>query len=238
MKGYKAILFDMDGTLLPMDMEAFTKGYFRLLAKKLLPFGIEKERLVPAIWEGTRAMVKNDGSETNDRAFWRRFCEVCGFSEAQIGAACLDFYINEFNEAKAFTGENPLAREAVRLARQKAPIVALATNPLFPMEGQATRMGWVGLKPCDFDLVTCYDTDRYCKPNPMYFTSVCERLKVKPDECLLIGNDENEDMRAGTEAGLDCLLVTDWMIEDKNHHWQGARGTFSEMVEMLRGLKQ
>lgn len=28
------ILFDLDGTLLPMDMEAFTKAYFGLLAKK------------------------------------------------------------------------------------------------------------------------------------------------------------------------------------------------------------
>ena len=33
------VLFDLDGTLLPMDQDAFTKGYFKLLAKKLLPYG-------------------------------------------------------------------------------------------------------------------------------------------------------------------------------------------------------
>ena len=30
----KAILFDLDGTLLPMNEEEFTKGYFKLLCKK------------------------------------------------------------------------------------------------------------------------------------------------------------------------------------------------------------
>lgn len=33
----KAVLFDLDGTLLPMDQEKFTKCYFSLLAKNLSP---------------------------------------------------------------------------------------------------------------------------------------------------------------------------------------------------------
>ena len=33
----KMVLFDLDGTLLPMDMDEFTSGYFRLLAKKAAP---------------------------------------------------------------------------------------------------------------------------------------------------------------------------------------------------------
>ena len=36
---YKAILFDMDGTLVPMDNDVFTKGYFKELAKKLSDMG-------------------------------------------------------------------------------------------------------------------------------------------------------------------------------------------------------
>ncbi|MGN0509940.1 MAG: hypothetical protein ACI4GE_00095 [Lachnospiraceae bacterium] len=35
------VLFDLDGTLLPMDNDAFTKGYFKILAAKLAPHGYE-----------------------------------------------------------------------------------------------------------------------------------------------------------------------------------------------------
>lgn len=236
MKQYKAILFDMDGTLVPMDMEAFTSGYFKLLAKKLAKHGIEPAALVSAVWAGTAAMVKNDGSKTNAEAFWANFEANTGFPEAVIGPDCEEFYCLEFNDAKVFTSENPLAAEAVKVAREKAPVVVLATNPLFPMVGQITRMGWVGLKPDDFDLVTSYEEDRYCKPNPAYFTSIFERLGLDPSECLMIGNDEKEDMYAGTLAGMDCYLVTDTVIESKDHPWNGPRGTFAEMVEMLKAL--
>ena len=60
------ILFDLDGTLLPMDNDAFTKGYFKLLAARLAPLGYEPAKLVDSIWAGTAAMVKNDGSQNNE----------------------------------------------------------------------------------------------------------------------------------------------------------------------------
>ena len=72
------ILFDLDGTLLPMDNAAFTKGYFKLLAARLAPLGYEPEKLVDAVWSGTAAMVKNDGSQNNEAAFWKRFQKSMG----------------------------------------------------------------------------------------------------------------------------------------------------------------
>lgn len=234
---YKVILFDMDGTLLPMDTESFTKGYFRLLYAKIAKYGIDPQLFAKAMWNGVAAMVKNDGGCTNEEAFWACFEQETGVSPTGgLMDDCNAFYGNEFMAAKAFTGENPLAAEAVRIAREKADKVALATNPLFPMVGQITRMSWVGLSPANFDLVTSYELDRSCKPNPQYFLSVCERLGVAPGECLMIGNDENEDMYAGTLAGLDCYLVTDCRIPSPKHPWAGAQGTFAELVDMLRAL--
>ena len=72
------ILFDLDGTLLPMDNDAFTKGYFRHLAAKLAPHGYEPKQLVDAIWAGTAAMVKNYGSQSNEAAFWKKFAGIYG----------------------------------------------------------------------------------------------------------------------------------------------------------------
>ena len=69
----KTVLFDLDGTLLPMDMECFTKDYFSRMAGYMAPHGYDPQKLVDSIWEGTAAMVKNDGSVTNEVAFWNSF---------------------------------------------------------------------------------------------------------------------------------------------------------------------
>lgn len=233
---YKAILFDLDGTLLPMDMEVFTKGYFKLLAVKLAKYGMEPSKLIEAVWMGTAAMVKNDGKASNEERFWQKFSEITGLEKEKVNADCLDFYANEFNGAKMYTKENPLAAEAVKLAREKCPIVVLATNPLFPLVGQGTRLQWIGLSKEDFDLVTSYEEDTYCKPNPKYFETVCARIGVLPSECLMIGNDEGEDIAAASAAGLDCYLVTDCLVKKESFCWDGPKGTFSEMTDMLKSL--
>lgn len=233
---YSAILFDLDGTLLPMELEGFAKAYFGALAKELAPFGIPTEALVKAIWGGTKAMIKNDGSRLNVDVFWDTFTQLTGVAREQVEPLCDRFYTEGFHAARVATGANPLAVQAVQAAREKARKVVLATNPLFPMQGQSTRLSWLGLTPEDFDLVTCYSTDRFCKPNPAYFADVCARIGVKPEECLMIGNDDREDMACAAAAGMDAYLVTDCRIPSPDAPWQGAQGTFAEMLDMLKKL--
>ena len=112
------VLFDLDGTLLPMDNDEFTKGYFKLLAAKLAPHGYEPKQLVDAIWAGTAAMVKNDGTQSNEYAFWKRFSALYG-EKALADKPLFDaFYSNEFQRAQELCGYNPKAAEAVRLAKE------------------------------------------------------------------------------------------------------------------------
>ncbi|MDD4850090.1 MAG: HAD family hydrolase [Gemmiger sp.] len=235
-KPYNAILFDLDGTLLPMQQEEFTAAYFHALATALAPFGIPPGALTAGVWQGTAAMVQNDGRRTNEEVFWARFAADCQVDAAAMRPTVDAFYTGGFDAARTATQPNPLAARAVALAHQKAPLVALATNPLFPLCGQATRMRWVGLTPADFDLVTSYESDCYCKPNPAYYRSVCQRLGVDPATCLMIGNDEGEDMHAATAAGLACYWVTDCAIPCQNHPWQGNRGTFADLIAFLENL--
>ena len=182
-----------------------------------------------------KAMIKNDGSKANVDVFWERFSEFSGKSTAIFKPVTDDFYSREFNNAKESTKENPLVREAICAAHKENRKVVLATNPIFPLNGQITRLGWIGLEPEDFDLITSYESDSFCKPNPKYFTSICERIGVSPEECLMIGNDENEDMHAASAAGLNCYLVTDCIIKS-NTPWKGDHGSFAEMVEMLKTI--
>ena len=128
----KMVLFDLDGTLLPMDQDAFTKGYFKLLAAKVAHRGYEAKALVDGVWAGTAAMVANDGSCTNEEAFWKRFSAIFGERVYADKPIFDEFYRVDFQQARAFCGYNPDAAWAVARIREHGCRVALATNPLFP----------------------------------------------------------------------------------------------------------
>ena len=150
----KAVLFDLDGTLLPMDQERFTKTYFQLLAAKLAPLGYDPAKLVDSIWAGTAAMVKNDGSCTNEEAFWRVFSQIYGEASLKDKPYIDTFYAEEFNQAKAACGFAPAAAETVDLLRTAGKTVVLATNPIFPAVATQNRIRWAGLQPESFRLKT------------------------------------------------------------------------------------
>ena len=74
-----AILFDLDGTLLPMpDQEVFLKAYMKALAGKIAPLGYEPKMLIDTVLKGTGVVIANNGQETNETVFWRFFCSVFG----------------------------------------------------------------------------------------------------------------------------------------------------------------
>ena len=148
---------------------------------------------------------------------------------------CDKFYVNEFENTRAFTKDSPLACEALKIVHEKGLRAVLATNPLFPTDGQLTRLHWTGLTENDFEFITAYDTDRFCKPNPEYYRTILERLGLKAEECLMIGNDVEEDMLAASSLGISCYLLTD-CVESGGAEWNGPQGSFEEMVEMLSQL--
>ena len=232
----KAVLFDLDGTLLPMDNDEFTKSYFKLLAAKLGPLGYDAQELVSAIWDGTAAMVRNDGSCTNEQAFWGRFSAVMGERALRDKPVFEDFYRNEFNNARAFCGFNEGAQEAVKLAKSRGLVTALATNPIFPSYATESRIRWAGLEPGDFALYTTYENNTHCKPNPDYYRDVADALGLEPGECAMVGNDANEDMVAET-LGMRVFLLTDCLINKSGKDINAyPHGGFEELKQFILSL--
>lgn len=227
------ILFDLDGTLLPMDQDAFTKGYFQLLAAKLAPHGYEPKQLVEAIWAGTKAMVKNTGAQSNEEVFWKQFSAIYG-AEVLADKPLFDsFYRDDFQKSKAFCGYNPKAAETVRALKAMGYRIALATNPIFPAIATESRICWTGLAPSDFELYTTYENTSYCKPNVDYYWDILRRMDRKPEECLMVGNDATEDMVAET-IGMQVFLLTDCLINREHKDiCVYPRGSFDQLLHYV-----
>lgn len=227
------ILFDLDGTLLPMDQEKFVNGYFKMLAAKLAPYGYEPQQLINAILAGIEAMIKNDGSQLNEDAFWKRFVEIYGDKVLTDKPVFEDFYKNEFQDARSFCGFNPKAAETVRSLKDKGYRVVLATNPLFPSIATESRIRWAGLEPSEFDLYTTYENTPYCKPNLDYYRDILKRIDCRPEECLMVGNDVGEDMVVEA-LGMQAFLLTDCLINtQKKDITAYPHGSFEQLLSML-----
>lgn len=232
----KAILFDLDGTLLPLDEKLFVDIYFTELSKVFSEYNIESNKLVEAIWTATHEIIKNDGKRTNEEAFWEKFKSIINIDLLNIKEVLEKFYANEFfTKLKKCSAENNLAKVAVNLAKKNGRKVVLATNPVFPIDA-LVRLKWTGLDIDDFDYVTHYSNSSFSKPNPKYYLDLCKKLNVEPKDCLMIGNDERQDIFAASSAGMNCYLVTDYLYTYPECKVNCEKGSFEDLIEKLKTL--
>lgn len=232
----KVVLFDLDGTLLPMDQDLFIKAYFGGLARKLAPYGYESEALVKAIWQGTAMMIKNDGQGLNEDVFWDVFAKLYNEEPRKNERLLDEFYQNEFDLVQNSCGFDKRARAVIDLVKKKGLRVALATNPVFPPLATQKRIKWAGLSHEEFELVTNYSNSRHCKPNPEYYLDIVRTLGVKCEECLMVGNDVREDMIA-RELGMSVFLLTPCLINKDNEDISKyPNGDFDALISFIEKI--
>lgn len=236
--GMKVVLFDLDGTLLPMDQDVFVKAYFKGIAAKLAPYGYEPKALIDAIWSGTVAMIKNDGSASNETAFWKDFSSRYGEKALEDVPLFEKFYEENFDKVQAVCGYTPQAKETVDALKKAGIRVALATNPIFPAIATRKRIRWAGLTPEDFELYTTYENANYCKPNLNYYKEILKQLDVAPEDCLMVGNDVGDDMVA-RKLGMQVFLLTDCLINKTGEDIsQYHNGSFPELLQFIEKAKE
>lgn len=232
----KAVLFDLDATLLPMNQDLFIGCYLKGLAEYMEPYGYNPDSFTKSMWVAVKAMLKNDGSMTNEERFWQTFSEDLKKDARKDEAVFEEFYKTKFQEYKDICGYNPEAAETVKTLKKRGYRVVLATNPFFPKIATDSRVRWAGLEPTDFEIYTTYENSKFCKPNPLYYADLLEKLSLSPNECLMVGNDVRDDMIAET-VGIKVFLHTDCLINIKNldisHYPQGSFEELKYYIEKL-----
>ncbi len=198
-KTIKAILFDLDGTLLDNHMEAFLPHYFQRLAARVAHV-LPPDEFMDHLMRGSEAMMANDGRATNEEVFAATFYPLTGHPRHELEPVFADFYANDFPALRQYTRRKPAARQVVQRAFDLGCDVVIATNPLFPAVAIEQRLEWAGVADFPYRLVTTYENSRACKPNLLYYEHIMERIGRGPEACLMVG-DEDWDMVA---AHLGC----------------------------------
>lgn len=223
------VLFDLDGTLLPMDQDLFTKTYFGGLAASMADLH-EAESLISAVWAGTRAMIKNDGKRTNEAVFWETYTGIFGPGAAAEEPRFASFYEHHFGDFRTLCGKDPAVPALIKALKDAGYKTAIATNPLFPMTAQLQRINWAGADPADFARITSYENSRFCKPDPRFYLEVLASIGAAPEESLMVGNDVREDIESARAAGMQAFLIPACLLNRENKDLTGIpQGDFDAL---------
>ena len=230
----KALLFDLDGTLLPMNTDEFVKHYMRALAPQVKDF-LDPEQFGKVLWAATGKMIKNtDPQLTNEEVFVEHFVKNTGIQRSDIWPTFDRFYEEHFQHLKKHTFPTELSKEIVHIAKEQGRKIVVATNPVFPKAAIYERLNWLGMKDFPFDLVTVYEESHFCKPQPQYFQEILEKIGVIPEQAVMVGNDVQEDMVA-SKVGLHTYLVTDYLIDRGQPSYEvDQKGTLNDLYYQLK----
>lgn len=230
----RAILFDLDGTLLQSDMNVFMPHYLQALTARLAHL-IPPSQLSAQLMRSTRLMMANtDPTRTNQQVFDADFYLKIGHSREEVLPILEDFYTHDFARLRDLTQPKPEARAVVQAALTRGYDVAIATQPVFPLTAVRQRLEWAGVADFAYRLVTSYENMHACKPQPAFFQEVLAVLGRSPGECLFAGDSPSDDIAPATQLGLHTFWVTDAASDpaDSTVHarWRGGLGDLHRLI--------
>lgn len=205
------ILFDLDGTLLDIDIDGFLGDYFGALGPvvaDVLGDGVDQAVGLRAVMESTSAMVEPHAGRTNRAVFNARFHELTGvdLDLEEFALPFERFYAEVFPTLRKAIGPREGARQVVESALDLGLKVAIATNPIFPMSAIRERMRWATLDDLAVHTVTSYEVMHATKPHPAYFLETAELIGAEASKCLMVGDDRVLDMGAA-DVGMRTFYV-------------------------------
>ena len=234
-RAYRAVFFDLDGTLLPMDIDEFLGAYYRRLGAFTVAHGYDAEAFSAALTAGTRAMMRH-GACTNEEAFWETFLSRMDTDRGAIMAVLEEFYETDFGRIGDGVRPSEGMVRAVRTLHDKGYPLVLATMPLFPPRAVAWRLAWAGLDAGMFARLTTYDNSTSTKPKMAYYAENIAAADLRGADVLMVGNNTVEDL-AAMNLGADAYLVTDYLLDgigfDLATVKHGSAEQFAAWVETL-----
>ncbi len=203
----KAILFDLDNTLLFFDETEFFKRYLLQIARRfqdIMDFNSFRMRIVSS----TQALMNNNGKKSNADYFMDLFSRDFQDRREELWNRFSDFYTTEFDQFETLVTRFDGVKTVLHQLQNKNLKLVIASNPLWPENIQMKRLGWAGLENVSFDLVTHATNMSSCKPSLAYYQEICQKIAKQPKSCMMVGNDPVNDMVAG-RLGMKTFLTLD-----------------------------
>lgn len=234
---YRAIFFDLDGTLLPMELDEFLGAYFEAIAGFVARQGLDAKAFSAGLKAGIGAMASHDDGRTNHEAYWEAFFQHADADAAAWEELLTEFYEHEFGAIGEGFQPNPAAARAIEALAAKGYPLVLATMPMFPRRAVEWRLSWAGVDAARFARITSFENSTSVKPKLAYYAENVAGCGLAGEDVLMVGNNTVEDL-AIQGLGADAFLVTDHLLDPTEGFDLGSvkHGTMEEFAAWAEEL--
>jgi len=243
----RALLCDLDGTLLDIDFGGFMRDYLQGVSRRFADC-IPPDIFGPQVLASTGAIITNSvPGRTMLAAFMEHFGRAVPLPPDAM-ERFVDYYRTDFPKLAHWGRPAPGARELVEAALSRGLHVVVATAPFFPELAIRERLRWAGLDDVPFRFISSSEVMQRSKPFPEYYREIAKHIGVQPEECLMVGDETVMDgaaARAGMRVALvgpDKVSFTSKMVADTELErlFQGAGpalpryATLTDLLTQLR----
>lgn len=229
------LLFDLDGTLLAVDTYQLMRSYYKGIKQTFEGF-ICPQTIRSCICTSYKEMLENSGVITNQEALLNSLEKFLEDKLEQYKAVLEDFYCTGFKKNQRLVRKVPEMIDSIKILKEKCYQMVIVTNPIYPINAVISRLQWAGLNPDDFSYISSCEHNHFCKPSLQLFLEIARDIDKAPEQCILVGNDIQEDIIA-SQIGMKTYLVTNYLINREKEDYECTySGTFEDFLSFVRGL--
>jgi len=201
------ILFDLDSTLNSIDEIEFSHKYFKMLHERFFS-EFEIQYFYDSLTNITKnVMLSRSPRELAVKTFMKEMSKCYKKSPKILYENFKDFYATDYNQLEEFVRPAEGAQEAVQTCFDKGYNVVVATTPVFTEDAIMKRLKWSGMGEFTFELVTHAENMHFSKPLEEYYTEILKKIKKKPFDCIMVGNEFMGDVVSPARIGMKTFYV-------------------------------
>ncbi|XP_072271969.1 acyl-CoA dehydrogenase family member 10 [Pyxicephalus adspersus] len=192
-RGYKAVMFDMGGVLLPSPYKLAEEWEIR----NNVPRGTIKQAFLTGGDGGP--WMKYMRGELSAQAFVEEFGRLC--STITGGTISVHSFLTDLT-SNEMAKQHPTMTEAIQCIRAEGLKTAILSNNFFLHSGES----FLPIDRSNFDVVVESCLEGVCKPDPRIYHLCAERLNVQPADAIFL-DDLGQNLKAAAQLGFATIKV-------------------------------
>ena len=216
----KAVLFDFDETLQDRTMafEKYMDTFFADFCPQITDAEVQKRK------EDMR--ITGKGGYVNRVEWYAMLIDMWNWENAPSADVLAMHYDTKFGDHNVIFDNSPKLLQALK---DKGYIVGVITNG--PSILQNHKMDTSGLRPyCDI-VVVSGDVGVH-KPDPALFAYTADKLNLKCEECVYVGDHPVNDIQGALAAGMKAIRMNFGWFE--NQDLRDDIPTISDIIDVLK----